>query len=86
MNGRHERSFCRKWYNRRTRGVDTCWGVAAVAFLSQVVLSFGERNAGFLYVGYMELFLIDRQQAIWPQTVAFIVGYPAGKCSTDWTF
>ncbi|KAM7311909.1 monocarboxylate transporter 2-like [Ixodes scapularis] len=78
MNGRHERSFCRKWYNRRTRGVDTCWGVAAVAFLSQVVLSFGERNAGFLYVGYMELFLIERQQAIWPQTVSFIVGYPAG--------
>lgn len=70
----------RKW-NHRWR-LRTNWGIAVVAFLSQFILSFSERNAGFLYVGYMELFLVHRQLAIWPQTVYFVVGYPAGERST----
>lgn len=60
-------------------GVDSCWHVLALAFVAQGLLSFGDRNSGFLYVGYMELFLVGRKQAIWPQTVAFVVGCPAGE-------
>ncbi|CAN8004833.1 unnamed protein product [Ixodes hexagonus] len=59
-------------------GVDACWHIAAVAFLAQMVLSISDRNSGFFYVGYMEMFSIERRQAIWPQTVGFMVGCPAG--------
>uniref|UniRef100_V5H3H4 Putative monocarboxylate transporter n=2 Tax=Ixodes ricinus TaxID=34613 RepID=V5H3H4_IXORI len=59
-------------------GVDTCWHIAAVAFLAQMLLAISDRNSGILYVGYMDMFSIERKQAIWPQTIAFMVGCPAG--------
>ncbi|KAG0412468.1 hypothetical protein HPB47_010388 [Ixodes persulcatus] len=63
----------------RASGVDTCWHIAAVAFLAQMLLAISDRNSGFLYVGYMDMFSIERKQASWPQTIAFMVGCPAAR-------
>ncbi|XP_077511410.1 monocarboxylate transporter 12-like isoform X2 [Amblyomma americanum] len=41
-------------------------------------MSFSDRCSGFLYVGYMELFQVDRLQAGWPQSISFVVNFSAG--------
>ncbi|XP_037565055.1 monocarboxylate transporter 9-like [Dermacentor silvarum] len=58
--------------------VDRCWHMAAIAFAAQLLMSFSDRCSGFLYVGYMDVYQVDRQQAGWPQSVAFIVNFSAG--------
>ncbi|XP_075539436.1 monocarboxylate transporter 11-like [Dermacentor variabilis] len=58
--------------------VDRCWHMAAIAFAAQLLMSFPDRCSGFLYVGYMDVYRVDRQQAGWPQSVSFIVNFSAG--------
>ncbi|XP_077534538.1 monocarboxylate transporter 12-like [Haemaphysalis longicornis] len=62
----------------RARNVDRRWDVALVAFAAQLLMSFADRCSGFLCVGYMDLFLADRRQANWPQSIAFVVNFTAG--------
>ncbi|KAL1470468.1 hypothetical protein MTO96_040413 [Rhipicephalus appendiculatus] len=52
--------------------------MAAIAFVAQLLMSFTDRCSGFLFVGYMDAFQVDRQQAGWPQSVAFVVNFSAG--------
>lgn len=65
----------------KARNVDRRWDVAIVAFAAQLLMSFTDRCSGFLCVGYMDLFLVDRREANWPQSVAFVVNFTAGVCS-----
>ncbi|XP_075542778.1 monocarboxylate transporter 12-like [Dermacentor variabilis] len=50
----------------REPGVDTCWYMAGLCALVTFMTSATIRSSGFLYIGMMEEFRVDRGQAAWP--------------------
>ncbi|XP_077511235.1 monocarboxylate transporter 9-like [Amblyomma americanum] len=46
--------------------VDTCWYMAGLCGLVTFMTSATIRSSGFLYIGMMEEFRVDRGQAAWP--------------------
>uniref|UniRef100_A0A090XCP6 Putative monocarboxylate transporter n=1 Tax=Ixodes ricinus TaxID=34613 RepID=A0A090XCP6_IXORI len=49
-------------------GVDSSWHVVLITFLAVLVTSVALKNSGFIYVGFMEEFGIDRESASWPSS------------------
>ncbi|EEC15024.1 monocarboxylate transporter, putative [Ixodes scapularis] len=49
-------------------GVDGSWHVALITFLTVLVTTVALKNSGFIYVGFMQEFGIDRESASWPSS------------------
>ncbi|KAH6932086.1 hypothetical protein HPB50_002841 [Hyalomma asiaticum] len=63
-------------------GVDTCWYMAGLCALVTFMTSATIRSSGFLYIGMMEEFRVDRGQASWPiclfGAVSNLAGFGSG--------
>ncbi|KAH7955577.1 hypothetical protein HPB52_001383 [Rhipicephalus sanguineus] len=63
-------------------GVDTCWYMAGLCGLVTFMTSATIRSSGFLYIGMMEEFHVDRGQAAWPiclfGAVSNLAGFGSG--------
>lgn len=51
---------------KKEESVDNCWHMAIICALVLFMTSATIRSAGFLYIGIMEEFNVDRGQASWP--------------------
>ncbi|KAH8039078.1 hypothetical protein HPB51_005017 [Rhipicephalus microplus] len=64
-------------------GVDTCWYMAGLCGLVTFMTSATIRSSGFLYIGMMEEFNVNRGQAAWPiclfGAVSNLAGIVAGS-------
>lgn len=58
---------------------DKCWYVAGTCALVTIMTSATIRSSGFLYVGIMEEFQVDRGQASWPICLMGAVNNLAGN-------
>lgn len=59
-------------------GVDNSWHVAIITFLTVLVTTVALKNSGFIYVGFMEEFGIDRELASWPSSALGAAIHAAG--------
>lgn len=74
---------------KREDNIDRCWHVAGTCFLITFLTSATIRSSGFLYVGLMEEFHVDRGQASWPiclmGAVSNLAGIVAGPVCQRYT-
>ncbi|XP_077511234.1 monocarboxylate transporter 9-like [Amblyomma americanum] len=66
---------------QETRGIDQCWYVAVICALTTLFASATIRSSGFLYVGIMKEFNVDRGQAAWPICLMGAMGDMVGIVS-----
>ncbi|KAH9377330.1 hypothetical protein HPB48_016059 [Haemaphysalis longicornis] len=65
--------------------VDRCWYVAITCALVTFLTSATIRSSGFLYIGIMREFDVDRGQAAWPICLMGAMANIAGEFSEDET-
>lgn len=58
---------------------DQCWHLTVVASVAYGLLSVLTTNSGFMYVGIMEQFNVNREMASWPVSILFIAIQTAGE-------
>ncbi|XP_077534528.1 uncharacterized protein LOC144146447 [Haemaphysalis longicornis] len=63
---------------RRPVPPDSCWGVPIAAALSSLLACLSVSSYGYLYVRFMEVYAVNHQEAIWPQSVQIIVAGCSG--------
>ncbi|CAN7939792.1 unnamed protein product, partial [Ixodes hexagonus] len=68
---------------RKEPGVDSCWHVAALAFLTVFLVTVAISNSGFFYVGFMKEFDVNREAASWPSNVITALSHLSGTQATD---
>ncbi|CAN7986219.1 unnamed protein product [Ixodes pacificus] len=56
-----------------SNGLDRCWHIPTIAALAMLAASIGRQNSGFFYVGFMEVFSINRSDASWPNSVTSVL-------------
>ncbi|KAM7311983.1 putative monocarboxylate transporter [Ixodes scapularis] len=59
--------------NGSSDGLDRCWHIPVIAALAMLAASIGRQNSGFFYVGFMEVFSINRSDASWPNSVTSVL-------------
>lgn len=57
---------------------DQCWHLTVVTSVAYGLLSVLTTNSGFMYVGIMEQFNVNREMASWPVSILFIAIQTAG--------
>ncbi|XP_070388976.1 monocarboxylate transporter 14-like [Dermacentor albipictus] len=53
--------------------MDCCWSVPLLCACASLLFTMPEANAGLLYVLFMEKFLVSREIASWPRTIATLM-------------
>lgn len=64
---------------KKEPGVDNCWYMAGICALVLFLTSATIRSSGFLYIGIMDEFNVDRGQASWPICLMGAVSNMAGE-------
>ncbi|KAM7293249.1 monocarboxylate transporter 2-like [Ixodes scapularis] len=59
-------------------GVDSCWHIAALGFLTAFLVTVTMSNSTFFYVGFIEEFDVNRESAAWPRSVITVIGQLSG--------
>ncbi|KAM7293255.1 monocarboxylate transporter 2 [Ixodes scapularis] len=59
-------------------GIDSCWHIAALGFLTAFLVPVTMSNSTFFYVGFIEEFDVNRESASWPRSVLTVLAQLSG--------
>ncbi|KAM7311847.1 monocarboxylate transporter 13-like [Ixodes scapularis] len=63
---------------KKKPGVDSCWHVAALGFLTTFFITITVSNSSFFYLGFIQEYGVTREAATWPSSVIWVLSHLSG--------